>query len=132
MKTDKQRKTEWMSDQDWAGVSPNASLNESCTIQDLNALRESIDDLREQLDEAEGHDRIDILTSLVGYDLRSKTLIHIILKELIPELRRIHHQGYDLHNELVDADHPFCNQHYESLTGFALHRDLLRHLMMEE
>lgn len=132
MASNNQPKTRWMSDLDWAGVSPYKSLNESCTIQDLNALRESIDDLREQLDDAEGIDRIDILTSLVGYDLRSKTLIHIMLKELIPELRRIHHQGYDIHSVLVDDDHPFCNQHHEALAGFALHRDLLRHLMLEE
>ena len=105
--------------------------NESCITNELNKLSDSVSHLKMQLQKAEGDDRFDILTSIVDCDLKAKEIIHIMLEELILELKRVHRQGYDIAEQMDEAGHPFSNQFYESLTGYELNRRQLMRMIQQ-
>lgn len=131
MKTDNPRKSSWFSDTNKYKITAASWLNDSWSIQNLNELRVSVTDLRQELEKAEGDDKFDILTSLAQYHLIQKKIIHIMLENLIFELHRIHDQGSDIADEMEEAGYPFLDQFNESLTGYVLNRAQLERSIRE-
>ena len=79
MKNDNHLKSLWFSDTNSYKISAAYRLNDSWSIQNLNELRVSVNDLRQELEKAEGDDKFDILTSLAQYHLIQQKIIHIML-----------------------------------------------------